>query len=803
MSTTSRPRADAPASSEEEAFWVFELNFLRYRELAPALQDASDVRTRIHELLRALPGSAEVKRSLAARPDRAKAERELLLLSAYIEGMKLAALLDVAQTQLDRGAFERCRDDGRWGRLALATLIFAKQRELLLDLTLLDRWHSRRRAVMEIVGRVPRLRGALGVDEVQAALIPAMEATVASRRLTPLRVMSRGEGDVLVGFRRTGAPGSLRDADGGLVTGFTEELVLLRFRDLARRVDVSADAPDAIVPLAEAIGSALLGAEIRYRRRRHPVTARALAELLRLLCDPDFDALRLVEIKAELPGEAGRPVKTLRGGDGERIEATVQREAEFSNFARDWRTVHHAKVWFEGYRFTLHFPHADEELVLTYADLERDTGVSERFEVAIEALRDQLGADIRVVPRVRGATRSRRARAEPPRVLQVEHWRRLLAPVLDEPEDWEAKILARLRDEGLLRWEERWFFRCGDPCIDRERAGVHDATLDCCGEIEWRNPARPRDPFFELANRELSCPECGVAWRVPACMPPVRLRLRISVQDDAAWVRVRALQPKEISPLEEEIPGLASGLLRSRRFYAAWLPLVSPSEAIGRAGGQPIAWFSIVGDPRLSIIATRGADLAEVMSGGAGWTRALLAALSGNDAALAQLRAQHPLPARTVRKQAQSALGAPPELGSLALVQGKVMFYAFASGAALKAGLPWGTWVVLAPQASAARRLLVTLARAAQLDDERGGGRRFRDLAALSLLDDILKREAKPSAFYLWIKRLRDALDAIAPGLGAVVIEDGSAGSRAGKGYRLGLRYDCAGLVETAKPKTE
>ncbi len=782
----------------ERDFWVHQLSFARFNGLERRLDDPAWVEA---EVSRRFTGLArELVEPLLAQAGDAVAcvLQHLLLVGAYTERLKTAALLDVARATLPAPQVSACKTGrSRWSRAALALLLYLAEPRSLLSVGLCDRWHTLRRCVMKVAGRAPQGEP-LTADAVEVAAREGLAGWAGEnpwrQQMTLLQVFARRPGEILVGLRYPHGPGALLDEAGAVLTGFTPELLLLRFRERGHRVDLTATRLEIAVELAGAIGSQLLGRAVRYEKRRDPVTEQVLDAFLARLCDPDADDLRLVEIKAEMPGEPGRPVKTLHGPGRNRIEHTVQREAERSAFARDWRTVHSVKVWFEGYRFTVHFPAPGEGLDLTYSDLGRDTQVSERFEDVIEKLRDQFGADIRIAPRSQdpGGRRHRRSRDRAPRQLTSKHWGRLLGGVVDDPAPWEERRLERLREEGLLAWQISWYFRCGDRAIDRNGASARDETLDCSGRVEWENEDQPEDPYAALSELAIDCPECNHAWHLQGFRGPVHRRLRLSVRHEAAWDRVQATVGGAMEGLMEEAPGLASGLRRGQRLYLAWLPLVDPEQVRRRARGQPVAWFGPEASPELQSLGP-SCDLAGLMTGRATWERALDTALDGDLAPLPVNGASTSLPVNGAAHAPQPSapsrgLAAPPPYGVLFQVPGGgARFLAYPSGEELRANKPSQTWNVLRANAGASRLLLALLADAAAEDDGAGEARRFRSVESLTARHAVLRALVSPDAFYKWVKRTRAYLDRVAPGVGELVIEGGRDGDT--HGYRLGSRY--------------
>lgn len=785
-----------------ESFWLDDLSFAGYRQIAPGFADAAQVADEVEQRFKASELKARLAEVLAGLSDQGPAHQHLVLLVGWLAKLKTAALVDVARAELDAATVARWRNDtGRWNRLGLALELYAHDPDTLRSVLMCDRWHSRRRCVMQVTGRVPTRKSDLDVEAIVKATTTGLADWKKSRpwrpKITVLQAFRRKPDEVLVAFRRPSGISSLRDDDDKLITGFREEPVILRFKERGRRVDVTADRLDEAVGLATEIVSSLLGKSVTLKKRRSKVTEKVLNAFLARLCNPDADDLQLVEIKAEMPGEPHRPTKVICGTGKNRIERTVGREAERATFARDWRTVHSVKVHFEGYRFTVQFPPPDGELTLTYSDLNRDTSVAEEFEAVIEKLRDEFGANISILPRSKDPAGSapRRQRPGKPRTVTAEHRRRLLAPTIDDPLPWEGRELEKLEANGVIATEEAWFFRCGDPTIDRFQAGVPLTTLDCDGEVEWSASATDGDPFGFLDGVELSCSACRTEWDLARYRPPIHRRLHVTLNAEATFDVVVAKLKRTVK-LEVEAPGIASGLKGGERIYLAFLPLVDPVAAHAKARGHNILWLGGVADPRLAGLVP-SMDLAEFLSGEAARKRLVAAAIPVGSETAPPPPPVPPAPSKTSSKAKQAQLSAPPAFGEVALVEGRVMFYAYDSAAAQAARQPSGTWEIAKPHSVGSRILLALLVAAAERDEDPEGQRPRRTVNELTRLNPIVEAKADPQAFYKWVKRTRSRLDKVADGVGRMVIDGNDpVGGRASRthGYRLGDRYAVRGF---------
>lgn len=788
-------------ASPTEGFWLDDLGFAGYRTIAPGFDDPVKVAGEVEQAFKAGELKTRLTEVLGGLADVEAAHQHLVLLLGWTAKLKTAALVDVARAELDAATIARWRGDtGRWNRLGLVLELYAEDPDTLRSVLMCDRWHSRRRCVMQVFGRAPLLKNDLDADSITEATSVGLAKWKRSRpgrpRITVLQTFRRSPDEVLVAFRRPSGIGSLRDDDDKLITGFREEPVILRFKERGRRVDVTADRLDEAVGLAAAIVGALLGKSVTLRKRRSKVTEKVLNDLLARLCNPDADDLQLVEIKAEMPGEPHRPTKVICGTGKNRIERTVAREAERATFARDWKTVHSVKVYFEGYRFTVQFPPPDGELTLTYSDLNRDTGVAEQFEAVIEMLRDEFGADISILPRSKDPAGSapRRERPGKPRAVTADHRRRLLAPTVDDPLPWELRELEKLEADSMVAITDAWFFRCGDPTIDRLQAGVPSTTLDCDGEVEWEASITDGDPLGFLDGAEQSCSACRTEWDLARYRPPIHRRLHVILDAEATFDVVVAKLKRTVK-LEVEAPGIASGLKGGERIYLAFLPLADPVAARAKARGHNILWLGGVADPRLAGLVP-SMDLAEFLSGEAARKRLVGAAIP---------MSADPPPPPPPPASARRALGAPnraplrsaPTYGEVALVEGRVMFYAYDSAESQAAREPSRTWEIAKPHSVGSRILLALLVAAAEPGAAIEGRGPLRTVNELTRLHPIIETKADPQTFYKWVKRTRGRLDKVAVGLGRLVVDgDDPVGGRASRshGYRLGDRYPVRGF---------
>ncbi|MFH1467184.1 MAG: hypothetical protein ABIO70_22560 [Pseudomonadota bacterium] len=785
----------------EEDFWLRELGFAAYTRMAGQLTNAEQVEK---EVVGRYVGKARDPFTAllkAAGDDAPTVRQHLWLVAEYIEDLKTAAIIDVAKATLGASAVEPFREGRtRWARLPLAMLSYVEDPRTLLSVAMCDRWHALGRCVMKVLGRVPvgRSLTTQRVRDAAVAGLPSWRGSWDNRKdVTLLQVFQRGEDEVLVGFRRPFNLSSLLDKGGGRLVGHTEEWVVLRYCQGGHRVDVTAKRLVDAVELAAAVGRDLLGVGVHYTKRRDPVTETVLGQFLERLCHPDAEDLVLVEIKAEMPGEPGRPVKTISGSGQEGIEQTVAREADRTAFAEDWKTVHHVKVWYEGYRFTIHFPTPGEvPLALSYSDLGRDKGIAEAFEDFVEALRDELGADIAVRPRSEDPDHARtpRRRKVPeaervPARLVLGHWRRMFGTVIDDPALWEMAHLDTFRRDGLLSWRTAWFFRCGDVRTNRFSMGASARTLGCPGQVEWENESNQQDPYADLPDKRIECPDCGHEWKIGDYRPPLHRKLYIEVHHDRAWQIIFDKANKAMKDLTIEVPGIASGLRRGTRLYLAYLPLVDAAAALARVKGHPVLWCGGVADPGFCGVNSVTCDLAQLHAG--------KATLEGLLDEAVKVTSDAPMPGKPTPTALRSskagggrstALSSPPPFGRVTKVGYKTKFHAYATQADMDAGKPSDTWDILAGNAVGCRLFISLLAAAAAADDMAGRERQHRDAEAFKGLYPALRSALDAQDFYRWAKRARECADRVATGVGELLIEGGE-GNSGGDGYRLGARY--------------
>ncbi|MCB9759150.1 MAG: hypothetical protein H6739_04860 [Alphaproteobacteria bacterium] len=807
---------DGPLSEE---FWLHELGFKQYPNLSGRDQ-VSWAHKKMGDFFKGDVAQQVLERLLEASSNPTALRFNLAVLGEWLSGIHRRGIEDVAYAVLDNKALETLvPDHEELPRIPAVATLFCNDPRHLVSILVCDRWNQRRRCVMRVQGRAPRPKRPLEPSIVTEAATTGLNRILAhsdkmrenfeGTRL--LQVFQRSEGEIIVSFRRPiGISGVRRGRR--LITGSNDEYVVLRFREGGRTVDVTARRLEDAIELAGAIGAVLLNTtSVEYVKRRGQVTSTVLSDLLELLVAPDNE-LALVEIKAEMPGEPGCFFKTIRSSGTERIEETVQREASRATFARDWKTVHYVKVLFEGYRFLVHFPDADEvetKLSLTYSDQDKDTGISEKFEEFIEFLGDNLGARMNVVPRTKDVKRRLHSLKKPgPARLGQQHWHRLLSPSIGHPLDWERKRLDKLQDDGLVRIRTAWFFRCGDPTIDREQARVPRSTLDCQGTVEWETGSS-EDPVSGLYSEEVLCDECRQAWKPGHHTPPLRRRLYLSYQHDAIWRYTLSEFGKLMDALTIEASGMASGLRRGRRVYLVYTPLMPSNEAAPHLGSQPVLWIAPPDHPSLQGLVDGVCTLAQVMTSKTSRVRVLDEVRDdlGGDSKPAILRhtqgrkqlsltSPHPRSGRSGWNN-PGPEAAPPPHGLLHLLDNfSLQFCAFKNEDQLSSSHAYAVWKVSRANPRSTLLLLTLLVEARRRDLEQGDTVNYWTIEELTALDPQVQRTVKPANMQAWVSRFKKKLDeVVGSGVGPLLVE--STSSQGGErsepvGYRLGARYEVA-----------
>ena len=778
---------DAWNQPPERAFWLDELRFPDFDELLTLRDDEDELRERAE---RAYSGPAPrrlFERILDEHGDGPEVLLNLLMVAGFLGQKKSSAVCDVALARLPVEVVQENRNAaGRIHRLPLAARLFGAAPVYLLEIDVLHRWHSRRRWALELAG--PNRKPPEPLREIDWA--PLGRAGLGDLRRDNPRVrrgleyratLFRGDPDeVLLAFREPARRSTVRTAGGRVVSGRDDEWTLLRFHRGGLRVDVTAPRPEVGADLASAVASRLWERDLEYRPARDPLSSDALNELLARLVDPDDDIFRLLEITAEVPGHFGRPMITASNSGQARVEAAVAHLRGNMAFADDWRTVQRVKVGFdERYRIVVHFPAPGEELVLSYADTDRDKEESRKFE---ELVQQELGVEIHPKEAHRRMTRRRRKRAKPKGRLSSHVWSRLLRPILDEPEIWELEAIRSLARDGLVSTTDHTVFRCGDPALNRR--AVRADTLDCPGEVEMPfGEADPNDPFRQEDDAEFACGHCGHAWYPGRYRLPVRHRVRISVELDAVWQWLLALAGK-LGTFDVEAPGIASGFPRGTRAYLLFLPLIRDPRWLDprSTAVHAVCALSTPGDERLAQFGAQGTDLSAILEGSKrvlerAWDLGKSTTVSPSGFLIGDGVAESPR--RTLPRD---------DVTSGHLTERRVI-------AVSEAGVWLERQKICRPYSIGGRpqgvQLLLTLLwRAARKDGYDPTQRKLRSAEQLARLadDPSLDRNKVQS----WVSRLRHAIRKNLrdePGLAERIVEGGK-----GDGYRLGPDFDCHGL---------
>jgi len=282
--------------------------------------------------------------------------------------------------------------------------------------------------------------------------------------------------------------------------------------------------------------------------------------------------------------------------------------------------------------------------------------------------------------------------------------------------------------------------------------------------------------------------------------PSLHRRFYLEYDHAVVWRTILA----KMSPLIRELSSsegdwITSGTRSGVRVYLAYLPCVDVPFVQRKAAGHPVIWFAPPRHPKLNDLDGLTCDLAQIFTGKAPREAVVKRAVVPVAPSASSTPSSSPPAINSAGGRASTPRAKkPPALGSLVRVDGKAIFYEYASDEDVAASQPRCTWKVLAPHANGGLLLLALLSHSAGIDDDNGGERRFRGASSLTGLDAYLRAHATQQTFYKWVKRTRDHLDdKVAPGVGRAVIEGNDPVDGSGKGdfgYRLGQSYPVIGF---------
>lgn len=747
-------------SAPSRALWLETLRFADFDEVCERMSEPERLWRDCADGFGALWTSAAMDGVLKGTPRTPAVLAHLALVERFVRDRRGVAVSDVV-CRVVPGWPEASAVGNRPGRLLGGVALYATNPFHLVDVEICQRWHARRRVVLALNG--PRRVVPRAADWAAVGAAACGREGVARFRF--VRAFELAPGDVLMAWCEPAEREAVRDPLGAVVAGRREAWAIVRVHRDGNRVDVLGVDVVAGMALADGVAHALWGSG-SYRLAREPLTEAAVAEFLERLCDPEDDTFRLLELVGAVPGLPDRPVLTVSNAGRSRVERSVLEFRRAVSLAVHWRHVHRVKVAFDqGSRIEVHLPRSEDDLVLTYSDLERDKHVASAFE---NLLRDELGVEVQ--PKAwRTPARTDDEPNEPKR-LSEGHWARLLAGVVEKPASWERVALEALRQKGVVRVDSHAVFWCADA-----RAGDPPDTLDCPGEVEMEaESVDPADPMRQNENAVHACSACARPWATGRFRPPAWLRLRVRVDLHAAWRLTMAMVPE----LHEDEPGVASGLVRGRRAQLVFVPLAEAEPWLlpDLAATAPTAWLSLVGDPRLASFGDRGVSLARLLADGAVAVRRILdlGRVSRVPMATALLAASPaPSPYR-VLIAAPAAEPPRPERHVLSL-DGQ------------------GVWLdgtrIASAKAAGVRFFLALLAEAAARDEATAGGRRYHSTYQLQkLAGGTVFQDAD---VHTWVSRTRLAIRTeFADSHFSEVVVQGDRG-----GYRLGPAVVATGFV--------
>ncbi len=780
------PRHD-PAERPQSTFWLDSLHVARFPRLIElmddhtALVDAFDKRW-------SDKADAKVAQQILERDgDTAATRLNLVLLAEFIASKKGEALREVARAAIAPDLLKsHVAFKGQGRRLAAAGLVYHEDPLRLLDIELWDIWHPRRRCSLKLRGqrRKPTFSfPSLGWEDTVAAALAT--TSLLTDNLKFWRAFERPwAGDVIVALTEPGFWDTHRGPDGHLRSGPKDQWMFLRFHEQMHRVDVTARKLDRGIALASAIASTLWGVDREYRYARDPLSRARLDQFLGRLCDPDDDTFVLHEITAEVPGRWRHPILRAGNTGKERVEQIVRDLQQKYAYAKCSKTVHKAKVGFDcddrHYRIELHFPLPDageKELVIAYGD--RGWSVDKASKFA-QLMLSELGVEIH--PKAPNGKAPKRPSHYPtrPKKKDVDYWRRLLLPHLDDPADWQREALDKLQGEGLVTCVDSAIFRCGDPHIPVYLRPDH--TNDCPGIVTMPFASVSTSaPFLQQPGEEHPCDTCGHSWRLDGFQPPAFHRLTVSVNADDAWAHVVGILTTRAWAFGEDAKGVLSRLSGGRREYVIFPRLAGDAwRYAGRAAVDPVCWFDIeVGD--VEIYGPRGVTLAEVLANKGTPIRAALEL--GTAGAVAG-----PPAASTAAAPPVGAAPSCPAAAAPGPVEADLTVRLIQAG---DEGIYLGDVKFVDERQQRVALLFALLQEATSREAAKFPRQRaYHTAKALADLDAGFLVEEQ--AIHQWVSRARKALNVAFPGqmLGKQVIESGGR-----KGIRLGPQYECRGFV--------
>lgn len=770
-----------PSAPPEAAFWLDSLHVARFPRLLDLLGDPAAVAGAFDERWTDKIDLQMAEALLKRHGDTAATRLNLVLLAEFIASKKGEALKEVARAALPAAVLDgHDAFKGQGHRLAAAGLIYQADPLRLLDIELWDIWHPRRRCSLKLRGqqrKPPTSFPSLDWSDMVSGALASLKLTAGNLRFW--RAFERPwADDVIVALTEPGFWDTHRGPDGHLRSGPKDDWMFLRFHDGMHRVDVTARKLDRGIAVASEIATRAWGVRRDYDYARDPLSRVALDQFLRRLCDPEDDAFVLHEITAEVPGRWRHP--TLRAGNSgkERVEQIVLDLQEKYAYAHSSKTVHKVKVGFDSgkrhYRIELHFPlpDADEkDLVLAFGDRGWSVNTASQFQNLVLT---ELGVEIH--PKAPNGKAPTRPSSYPtrPKKKDVEYWRGLLRPQINDPADWQMEALAELRSSGLITCVDSIVFRCGDPHIP-----VHlrpDHTIDCPGLVSMPfAPVSEKEPFQQEPGDEHPCDTCGHSWRLGGFRPPAFHRVTVTLHPEAAWEHVVKILTAKVWGFGDEAQGVLSRLSNGQRRYVIFPQMAGETwRDAGRASYGPVCWFGLDAGA-VEPYGDRGVTLADVLAHKGKPIRAALD-LGAIDAIGAPVPRHAPTPlgpARPAKMAPRVQAVVEDELGVRLIQPGDE-------------GIYLGDTKFVDEKQQRVALLFALLQEITQRDGVAPRARPFHTARELiDLHPDVFVEEQH---VHQWVRRARVALDRAfrKKGFGKEVIESGGR-----KGIRLGQQFRC------------